>query len=52
MNGDRPRVEIIPLWREEPDARLFAVAVVEMVKARRDAIKKQTDQGEPEVDND
>ena len=33
QQGDR-RIQIVPLWREEPDARLFATAVVEMARQR------------------
>jgi len=33
MKKDRPRMEIVPLWREKPDARLFAEVVVAMARA-------------------
>ena len=40
MNKGRQRIEIIPLWRKEPDAQLVALAVVEMARQRRQLASK------------
>jgi hypothetical protein len=37
MKTDRRRIDIVPLWRKEPDVRLFAEAVVAMARERRAA---------------
>jgi hypothetical protein len=34
MTKERRRIRIIPLWREQPDPRLFALAVVELARQR------------------
>ena len=35
MKSGRQRIEIIPLWRDQPDARLFAEAVLALARQRR-----------------
>ncbi len=47
MNQGRQRIEIIPLWRKEPDARLVAVAVVEMARQRRQAATESSPDKKP-----
>ena len=32
MKTDRRRIDIVPLWRQQPDARLFAQAVIELAR--------------------
>ena len=41
VRRDRRRIEIIPVWREVPDARLYALAVLEMVKEQAAALDKE-----------
>lgn len=40
MKTDRRRIDIVPLWRKEPDVRLFAEAVVAMARERRAATQQ------------
>jgi hypothetical protein len=52
MNSDQKRVTVVPWWREDPDARLFAQAVVELARERRKKIQQPTDvKPESEADN-
>lgn len=41
MNTGHRRIEIVPLWHDQLDARLFAVAVVEIVRKRKQAADEQ-----------
>jgi len=36
----RRKIEVIPVWREVPDARLYALAVLELVKQQAAALDK------------
>lgn len=41
MKTGQRRIEIVPLWLDQPDARLFAMAVVEMARKRLQAAEEQ-----------
>jgi hypothetical protein len=43
MKTDQRRVTVIPWWREDPDARLFAQAVVELARERRKKAQQPTE---------
>jgi hypothetical protein len=53
MKTDQRRVTVVPLWREDPDARLFAQAVVELARARRKDAKQpmEVKPDHPEADH-
>ena len=42
MKSDQRRVTVIPWWREDPDARLFAQAVVELARERRKKVQQSS----------
>jgi hypothetical protein len=48
------RIQIVPHWLDEPNAGLFATAIVAMVKQRRKeaALRQDQSAGRKEVDHD
>ena len=39
------RIQIVPHWLDEPNAGLFATAIVAMAKQKRTEVKQSQDQG-------
>ena len=45
VNQERKRVVVVPLWKQEPDLRLFAQAILSLAEQQRASLETEEQAG-------